>query len=104
MIVKKLVFLILLTVTACQPHQDIHITGHIQSQNTGLLGLTIKNRININFNGYEVMTGYLDKQNSANLVGVFNNKEVSAKCSGAETIQCVISYDNNTNLITFKTN
>lgn len=86
---------------ACSQPQQNHITGHIATQNAGFLGLATKNRISIEFNGYEVMTGYLNSQNNAELVGMFQNKPVSAKCGGAESINCVINYEGRSTQIIF---
>ncbi len=91
-----------LSFAACQPQQEVHVSGSIQPQSTGLLGLNIKNKIAISFNGYEVMTGYLTETNNADLVGLYNGKEVTAKCSGAETITCVISHDNRKTSLNFR--
>jgi len=75
----------------------IHITGQLKQ--TGLF--LNKKLVQLNFNGQEVITGYLDQSNNAQLNGEYLGKIAVASCSGADSIKCLITYDDKQTLISF---
>jgi len=95
---KKLFPLLAILISSCQqPEPKIHITGSLK--NEGFFGN--KKHITIEFNGYKVIDGFLDKYNNADLIGQFENNTVKAQCSGADTINCLIQLKGKETIITF---
>ena len=80
---------------------DFNITGAIKNEAKDLLGFNVKKLVSIEFNGIEVMNGYMSNTNNAELIGSYKGIETTAKCAGANPIICNVSYKNKTNQLTF---
>jgi hypothetical protein len=76
-------------------NNKVNITGEYKS------GL-IRSRVNIKFDGIEVLDGYLDLNHNGTLNGQYKGKIVTSTCSGSETVNCIINYDGSQSLISFK--